>query len=234
MSDKGKNIYFREDSMIQAVVFDMDGVIFDSERLVIKCWEKVAKEKGFTGVEDVCCVCLGTNHAQTKARFLEAYGKDFPYDIYEREMARLFHEKADGGLLPKKKGVDELLTFLKKQGLKIALATSSREVTVRKEIQEAGLLPYFDVIVCGDMIKRSKPEPDIYLKACEYLQVKPENAYAVEDSFNGVRSATRAGLSCIMVPDIKQPDEEMRELACCILPSLLEVKEYLKERLTEK
>ena len=84
------------------------------------------------------------------------------------------------------------------------------------------------------MIRRSKPEPDIYLKACECLQVEPENACAVEDSFNGVRSATRAGLSCIMVPDIKQPDEEMRELACCILPSLLEVKEYLKERLAEE
>lgn len=116
----------------------------------------------------------------------------------------------------------------------IALATSSKERTVRREIEEAGLLSYFDAIVCGDMIRRSKPEPDIYLKACECLQVEPENACAVEDSFNGVRSATRAGLSCIMVPDIKQPDEEMRELACCILPSLLEVKEYLKERLAEE
>ncbi len=220
--------------MIQAVVFDMDGVIFDSERLVIECWKKVAGEKGFTGVEDVCCICLGTNDVQTRAKFLEVYGEDFPYDTYEREMAGLFHEKADGGQLPKKAGVDELLTFLKERGLKIALATSSKERTVRREIEEAGLLSYFDAIVCGDMIRRSKPEPDIYLKACECLQVEPENACAVEDSFNGVRSATRAGLSCIMVPDIKQPDEEMRELACCILPSLLEVKEYLKERLAEE
>lgn len=158
--------------MIQAVVFDMDGVIFDSERLVIECWKKVAGEKGFTGVEDVCCICLGTNDVQTRAKFLEVYGEDFPYDTYEREMAGLFHEKADGGQLPKKAGVDALLTFLKERGLMIALATSSKERTVRREIEEAGLLSYFDAIVCGDMIRRSKPEPDIYLKACECLQVE--------------------------------------------------------------
>ena len=103
----------------------------------------------------------------------------------------------------------------------MALATSSRESIVMEEITEGGLLPYFDAIICGDTITRSKPDPEIYLKACGRLGVRPEDAYAVEDSFNGVRSATRAGLTCIMVPDIKQPDDEMRSLACCILPSLL-------------
>lgn len=219
--------------MIQAVVFDMDGVIFDSETLLTQCWVDVTKKDGIPDVEHTNYLCLGVNDAETKEIFLDVYGQDFPYDAYEKEVIRLFRERASGGKLPKKAGVEELLSFLKEQGIKIALATSSREAIVHDEIREAGLLPYFDVMVCGDTITKSKPDPEIYLKACGQLDVEPENAYAVEDSFNGVRSATRAGLSCIMVPDIKQPDEEMRELACCILPSLIEVKEYLRERLRE-
>ena len=213
---------------MQAVVFDMDGVIFDSETLLTECWVEVAREHGIPDVEHTNYLCLGVNDVETKEIFLHVYGQDFPYDTYEREVMRLFRKRASGGKLPKKPGVEELLSFLKEQGVKVALATSSRESIVMDEIREAGLLSYFDAIVYGDTITKSKPDPEIYLKACGRLGVEPEKAYAVEDSFNGVRSATRAGLSCIMVPDIKQPDDEMRSLACCILPSLVEVKEYLK------
>lgn len=213
--------------MIQAVVFDMDGVIFDSETLLTDCWVEATKKDGVPDVAKTNYLCLGTNDEETKQIFLNVYGADFPYDAYEKEARRLFYEKSSGGNLPKKKGVEELLAFLKQKGLKVALATSTRESIVLEEIKEAGLYPYFDAIICGDMITKSKPDPEIYQKACEKIAVRPENAYAVEDSFHGVRSATGAGLSCIMVPDIKQPDDEIRALACCILPSLVEVKEYL-------
>lgn len=216
--------------MIEAVVFDMDGVIFDSETLLIDGWVAATKADGIPDVEETCHACLGTNDAETKEIFLMTYGQDFPYDAYEEDARRYYHRKADGGMLPQKKGVKELLTFLKERRVKIALETSSSKELVLQEIEEGGLLPYFDCIVCGDMISRSKPDPEIYLTACEKLGVKPINACAVEDSFNGIRSATRAGMTAIMVPDIKQPDEEMKKLAAVILPSLLAVKEYLWDR----
>ena len=97
-------------------------------------------------------------------------------------------------------------------------------------MRDGGLLNYFDKVVCGDMVKRSKPEPDIFLKACEELQVNPSDAYAVEDSYNGIRAAHAAGMRPIMVPDMAEPTEEMERLSEVVLPSLFEVKQYLQEK----
>ena len=122
----------------------------------------------------------------------------------------------------------ELLRYLKTRGVKIGLATSTREQVVLKELREGGILPFFDVIVCGDMVKKSKPDPDIYLEACSRLHVKPSDCFAIEDSYNGIRAACRAGMKAIMVPDLAEPTEEMEKLAEKILPSLFEVEKYFK------
>lgn len=208
---------------MEAVVFDMDGIIFDSELLVLETWKEVSEKHGFPDIEKVCKECLGTNDAVTRQIFLEHYGREFPYDEYAKEMSALFHKRAAGGKLPKKPGVEELLAALKERGLKVALASSTRRETVLRELEEGGLLHYFDKVVCGDMVSRSKPEPDIFLKACELLDVSPEKAYVIEDSYNGIRAAHSAGMKPIMVPDLAAPTEEMQELAGWILPSLREV-----------
>lgn len=211
----------------EAVIFDMDGVIFDSELLVIKCWQVVADKYGIKNIEDTCHKCLGLNKDATKELMLGVYGADFPYDEYKAEMSALFHEQAAGGKLPMKPGVTGLLQTLKKNGRKIALASSTRKAVVEQELQDAGILPYFDRVICGDMVKRSKPEPDIYLEACRQIHVMPEQAYAIEDSYNGIRSAHAAGLHPIMVPDLAPVTEEMQELSDVILDSLTEVEKYL-------
>lgn len=210
-----------------AVVFDMDGVIFDSERLVIECWKVIACKYGIVDVETVCRDCLGINKEASRRKFLEYYGENFPYDAYKSEMSALYHERYSGGRLPMKPGIKELLIFLRENGKHTALASSTRRQVVTQELTDAGLMGYFDEIICGDMVARSKPEPDIYLKACECLGVAPEDAYAVEDSYNGIRSAAAAGLKPVMVPDLAEPTVEMEALAEVILPSLLEVREYL-------
>lgn len=210
-----------------AVVFDMDGVIFDSERLVIECWKVIADKYGVVNVESVCRECLGINKEASKRKFIDYYGEDFPYDEYKEEMSALYHERYSDGRLPMKPGIKELLVFLKAKGKKTALASSTRKQVVTQELTDAGLIEYFDEIICGDMVARSKPAPDIYLKACECLGVPPEEAYAVEDSYNGIRSASGAGLKPVMVPDLAEPTKEMEELSEVILSSLLEVKEYL-------
>ena len=97
-----------------------------------------------------------------------------------------------------------------------------------RQLRDAGLLPYFDELVCGDMVSKSKPEPDIFLKACEVIGVDPKNAFAIEDSYNGIRSANRAGLMPIMVPDLLPPDDEMRSLAVAVIDNLDKVIEYLR------
>ncbi len=212
----------------KAVIFDMDGVIFDSERLVLTSWKEVGAKYGLVIEDEVFYQCVGVNAVETKEIFLEHYGRDFPYDMYKSEASKWYHDRYDGGRLPMKPGIRELLTYLKEAGFKIGLASSTREVTVTQEITDAGLLPFFDNLTCGDMLKKSKPEPDIFWMACERLGVKPEEAIVIEDSYNGIRAAHRAGTTPVMVPDMIAPDEEMQSLAYKIFKSLLDVETWIE------
>lgn len=212
----------------QAVVFDMDGVIFDTERLVIEFWKEVAKKHNIPNVEHTCIQCLGANRVRTREIFLENYGADFPYDPYRAEVTELFNTHYKGVPLPTKPGIRELLNYLQEQDIKVGLASSTAQHLVRDEIGTAGLLPYFQTLVCGDMVEHSKPAPDIFLKACEILNADPTKSIAIEDSFNGIRSAHCAGMTPIMVPDQVQPTDEIRTLAFHVMPSLLDVLNWLK------
>ena len=213
--------------LYKAVVFDMDGVIFDSERAVMQCWKEVASRHNIPDIEKAILACTGTTMVRTREIMLNLYGADFPYDEYARESSAIFHSRYDGGRLPMKPRVKELLTFLKEHDKKIALASSTRQQVVTDELRDAGVIEYFDRIICGDMVSRSKPAPDIFLKACEELNISPSDSYAIEDSYNGIRAAHAGGLHPIMVPDLLPADEEMQSLAEIVLPSLTSVMEYL-------
>ncbi|MCR5736150.1 MAG: HAD family phosphatase [Eubacterium sp.] len=215
---------------MKTIVFDMDGVIFDSERVIFEEWKELSKKYGFENIEIPYYKCIGVNAATTRKIMLDFYGEDFPYDEYCREQSQKYHEEFDGGRLPLKKGVEELLKYLKEAGFFVAIASSTRSALVEQQIVDAGLRPYFDRIVGGDMVERSKPEPDIFLKAIEGLTVKPQDVMVIEDSFNGIRAAFHAGMIPVMVPDMIEPDAEMREKAALILNDLLEVKRYLECR----
>lgn len=210
-----------------AVVFDMDGLIFDSERLVLACWEKLAGKYQLDGMQEVMLRCIGTTKVKTREILLDNYGQDFPYEVYCAEASAMFHEIAERDGLPVKKGVRELLDYLKEQEIPAALASSTRLAVVTQELQQAGLYDYFRVVVGGDQLKRSKPEPDIYLMACEKLGVLPERACAIEDSYNGIRSAYSAGMKPVMVPDLLPATEEMHKKSVIVAEDLLQVKEWL-------
>lgn len=211
----------------EAVVFDMDGVIFDSERAVMNCWLELAQKYDIKDIEKPYFACVGTTMTRTREIMLETYGEDFPYDEYARESSLMYHEKYDGGKLPMKPGVMELLSYLKEKGKKIALASSTRRETVTNQLRWAGIIDYFDVIICGDMVARSKPAPDIFIKACQELGVSPENTYAIEDSYNGIRAAHAGQLRPIMVPDLLEANDEMRGMAECVCDNLNDVIDYL-------
>lgn len=214
---------------MDAVIFDMDGVIFDSERLVLSCWEKVGEKYGFQGINEVFLPCIGTNEVKTKEIVMDYYGQDFPYEMFRQEASVLFHERVDLDGLPVKKGVREILDYLKEQEIPTAVASSTRLEAVSGELKQAGLYEYFKVVMGGDQLKRSKPEPDIYLMTCEKMDVIPSRAYAIEDSYNGIRSSFRAGMRPIMVPDMLPATEEMRQKSVAVLDDLLMVRDYLQE-----
>ena len=215
-------------SEYRAVVFDMDGVIFDSEKAVMECWKELASKYQIKEIENTIKACMGTTKEETKKIMLQTYGEDFPYTEYAKEASKRYHEKYDGGRLPMKPGVVELLTYLKQENKKIALASSTRQQVVVQQLKDADIFAFFDVVICGDMVQKSKPAPDIYLKACENLGVSPDQAYAIEDSYHGIQSAFAGKLRPIMVPDQLEPNEDMEKKAETIRKDLLEVLEYLK------
>ena len=204
---------------ITAFIFDLDGVIFDSERAEFQEWKLISEKYGFPNLEEPYVKCIGVNAPTCRRIFLDYYGEDFPYDAYCDEKRQNYREKYSHGRLPLKPGVTELLESLKKKGFRIAIASSTRTETVREEIRDAGLLKYFDEIIGGDMAERSKPAPDIFLKAA------PESCCVIEDSHNGILAASAAGMFPVMVPDMLPPDEIMREKAGLILDSL----DYIRE-----
>ena len=142
----------------------------------------------------------------------------------------LFHEYVEKNGLPVKKGVRELLQYLSVLSVPVGVASSTRLAVVEEELRQAGLYDYFQIVMGGDQLKRSKPEPDIYLMTCEKMGVQPRNAYAVEDSHNGIRSAYRAGMMPVMVPDLLPATEEMKEMSIAVFDDLLEVRDYFRHK----
>lgn len=205
---------------VKAVIFDMDGVIFDSENAVFRCWQEISAKHGLRDVEIPYMRTVGMNNDATKLVYLDFYGSDYPYDEYRLEQSKLYHSLYDGGRLPLKPGIRELLEYLNENNCYTAVASSTRSALVNTELRDAGLLQYFDRIVGGDMVSRSKPAPDVFLKAAENCGFENSEIYVIEDSFNGIRAAKAAGMIPVMVPDLLQPDAEMRSIAAYIFDSL--------------
>lgn len=214
---------------IKAIVFDMDGVLFDTERISIGCWKQTGEEMQIENIDLAVYGCIGRNRTDIIAFFKEHYGEDFPVEEFLTRASLLTNEKIEKEGLPVMKGAKELLQYLKQHGYLIGLASSTRREKVREHLCSTGLTDYFRVIIGGDMVRHSKPMPDIYQKACSELNVKPEEAVAIEDSPNGIRSAHAAGLYPVMVPDMVAPTPEIEALLWKKCDSLSDVITVLEE-----
>lgn len=205
---------------IKAVIFDMDGVLIDSERLIHECWELVGRDHDLSDIQIVTDRCLGSTEEACRAFFKAQYGEDFPYETYAAECGNHFRRMIGEGRLLLKTGAAELLAFLKSAGAGIALATSTDAASAFAILEKLGVLHYFDVRMTGDKVEHSKPDPEIFLKAAAELGVEPCEAMVVEDSHNGVRAGRAGGFYTVMVPDILSPTPEMEEKADLIIGDL--------------
>lgn len=215
---------------IQCVIFDMDGVIFDTENLCMQLWIELADRQGFKkDVRKPMYESIGTNIQVTTEIFKSYYGEDFPFEKYKEEVRAATKAYINERGMPIKQGAVELLEYLKETGFRIGLASSTNHQTVKTNLLRARLYEYFDVIIGGDMVERSKPEPDIFLECCKTLGIKPNETFIIEDSYNGIRAAKSAGAIPLMVPDMIPADEEMKQLSFKIFETLDDVRFYISE-----
>ncbi len=191
---------------MNTVIFDMDGLMIDSEKMIHKAMIHAGEVLGFEEIAEVSIKTIGTNSSRTREIYFEHYGEDFPFD----EAMRLKHEYLDHIIFnegfPAKDGLYDILDYLKQNNFKLAVASSTRRKMVELALEKVNVLHRFDVVVCGDMVSHSKPNPEIFLKVCEMLGTEPSECYVLEDSLNGIKAGNSAGMKTIMVPDMLQSD----------------------------
>ncbi len=211
------------------VVIDLDGTLLDTERVMMSNALNFVKKHNFNVSEDVLRQCVG----KSENEIIELMQKNFVDDKFIQIGTKMFLDyyidMVSHSCVPIKKGVTELLDYLKAENFKIALATSTNTDFSVILLQHSGLLTYFDYLSCGDMVKKVKPAPDLYLAACENLGCNPKDAYAIEDSYTGILSATSAGLKTIMVPDILKPNELAQDLCIAIVENCEDIIEFLEK-----
>jgi len=214
---------------IEALIFDMDGLIFDSERVVQRTWNYAGELLGYGKIGEHIYHTLGFNVKRREAYFKNVYGEDFRMDEFNEITRKKFYDIVEKEGLPVKTGVRQLLAYAKGQGLLLGVATSSRREYSTRNLTDAGLMEYFDGCIFGDMVSQAKPDPEIYLRACEIVGAAPGRSMALEDAPAGIRAASAAGMYPVMVPDLVQPDEEVEKLCYRKVKSLMDVIPLLKE-----
>ena len=211
----------------KAVIFDMDGVIFDTEKVYLDIWTEVFEKYGYKMTKELYVTVMGTGRKNVIKTFLENFGDNLPIEkMYEEKDNQLFYRIENQGI-PLKEGVKELFSMLKEKDYKIALATSAKKERVEKQIKDKWLKESFDAIVCGDDVEKGKPSPDIFLKAAKKIDVEPENCFVVEDSPAGIKAAFSGGMKGIHVEDLKAADEDILKYCEKNFKNLQEIKEYL-------
>ena len=213
---------------IKAVIFDMDGVLLDTETICQKTWAIAAEEMNLSNINETFLQCLGTTKIETTRIIHEKYGNHVDVDALMQRSHDLFAEVENTQGIDLMPYAKETLEYLKSKGYRIGLASSTRGETVRRQLGNLGILHYFETLTTGDMVKKSKPDPEIFALAAKSLGLEPAECYAVEDSFNGIKSSFGAGLVPIMVPDKIQPTEEIKKMCYKVFPSLKEFVDFLK------
>lgn len=212
---------------LELVIFDMDGLMFDTEKILLEAWVRTGEDSGYSITQEIVLETIGRNVADTELIYKKHFGEDFPYkELYENTHIYVDDIIEKNGV-PIKEGLLELLNYLDEKGIKKAVATSNSRIKVKNLLSNANVIERFDCVLCGDEIVKGKPEPEIFLKVCDKLGVNSKNALVIEDSEMGLLAAHKAGIKCVLIPDVKLPSKENEALAYAKLKSLMEVMEII-------
>lgn len=206
----------------------MDGVILDTENLSLIFWEKIFKKHNIKMKRESQILLMGKGKEDTIKGLKEIYGKELPMEEYYQEKGQAVIDYLEENKPDVKKGFESLLDYLIENKYKTAIATSTVRWKMKNRMKFLHFDDIVDSVVCGDEVKNTKPNPEIFLKAAESLGLAPEECIVIEDSKAGVEAAYNGGFKCIMVPDFKQPDEELKRKTFKIMDSLEDVEELLK------
>ena len=216
---------------LDGVVFDADGVLFDTENLGHRVWTEIGAEMGFPGPAEHYLHFVGRSRADILAEMARMFGPDFPGESFMANCSRRAMEHMEDEGIPLKPGVHEVLSLLRERNVPVALATSTYRDRTDYRMGRTGLGQYFRTMTTGDQVVHSKPDPEIYTLACRSLGVEPTRTIAVEDSRNGILSAHGAGMRVIMVPDLIPPTPDLETLLFQKFSSLLELRDYFETAL---
>jgi HAD superfamily hydrolase (TIGR01509 family) len=214
-------------SPIRGVIFDMDGLMLDSERVYQITMQSAGREMGYTIAPEVFIKTIGVRSVDSRRIWGEVIG-DHNVDTFYETWRRHAVIHIEANPIQRKPGLTELLAFLRDRNIPRTVATSTRRASATVRLQIAGLASEFPHIVCGDEIPHGKPAPDIFLAAAKLLNLPPSSCLVLEDSEPGIRGAKAAGCVTIMVPDLLQPSEEVRALANYVYPSLHDVLAHIQ------
>lgn len=211
----------------KGAIFDMDGVLFDTERLYQETWREIASERGITLGDDFLMAISGTNGNCMKQVIQKYYHVSDGTAIMEECMERMKQKLTVH--VPVKKGVYEILEYFQKLGMRLTVASSSSAAQIEANLQKSGIRKYFSEIVSGAEVECGKPSPDIFLLAAKKIGCRPQECLVFEDSENGVKAGHLAGCFTIMIPDLMEPNEEIRALCSKVYPDFLKVREAMEE-----
>ena len=214
--------------MINGVIFDMDGTMFDTERMWASFWKPALAALGLPYKEGLDEAARGTAGETTRRVIRQFYGADCDAEAIVDSLHKVADEAFFAAPVPKKPGLDALLEWLDAQGIPMAVASSSREAMIYHNLDVWGMTHYFRAIVSGQHVAHSKPDPEIFLLTARKLGVDPVHCLVLEDSYNGVRAGAAGGFVTVMVPDLMPADDEMRHIYTMECASLNEVLDKLK------
>ncbi|ELL0573207.1 HAD family hydrolase [Vibrio fluvialis] len=212
----------------QAAIFDMDGLLLDTERVCLEIFEQACHAVGVPFLRDLYLSVIGRNAAGIEASLRAGYGPDLDYPVLHNEWRTRYNAVVKHQPIPVKQGVIELLQWLKAHQIPTAVATSSQRDIASVKLRLAGIDHYFDSFTTGCEVSQGKPHPEIFLLAANRLNVEPEHCLAFEDSNNGVKSAMAAKMITYQIPDLVTPSDDVLALGHSIRPSLSHVLDELK------
>lgn len=212
-----------------AIIFDMDGLMVDTEAMAIEAWQEAARAQKVEISRALCIGMIGLNQRDSEQLLFNTLGPDFPLERVRDYFLKSLRERLESGRIQAKPGLNELLDYLEANGVPKAVATSSGREEATKKLRAVGVLHRFSVIVTSDRVARGKPAPDLFLLAASELGIAPGICTVLEDSEAGIRAAHAAGMRPVMVPDIKPPSAAVTNLAAKVFPTLVEVRQFLAQ-----